>query len=70
MLEDGFRCPSERVFTDAGTEVTHPSYPHLDCQKFYVCVDGKVPRLQSCSEDHSFNPVSGVCEDYETVELW
>lgn len=70
VLEDGFRCPKEEQYNVDGTVVAHPTYPHLDCQKFYVCVDRTVPRLQACNQDETFNPVSGICEDYENVDLW
>ena len=70
VLEDGFQCPKEELYNDDGSVMAHPSYPHLDCQKFYTCVDGTVPRLQSCAEDQTFNPVSRICEYYEDVEIW
>jgi len=69
VLEDGFQCPKEELYNDDGSVMAHPSYPHLDCQKFYTCVDGTVPRLQSCAEDQTFNPVSRICEYYEDVEI-
>jgi len=63
VLEDGFRCPAKKQRTIESTSLTHPRYPHpIDCQQFYVCLDGVIPRLQSCSGDDLFNPDTLLCQ--------
>ena len=70
MLADGFQCPVNSQFTEAGDLEAHPRYPHADCQKFYVCVEGKVPRAQSCGVDQLFNPETHLCDDADNVFTW
>ncbi|XP_054271009.1 protein obstructor-E-like [Macrosteles quadrilineatus] len=54
-----FSCPN---VTDAMGQ-THPRYADPeDCQFFYVCIDGKVPRRNGCKKGQVFNDVTKNCD--------
>jgi len=59
-----FTCPATG---DLG-EAIHPRYADpKDCQAFYVCIDGKIPRKGGCSVGTVFNEQSGQCDKPKNV---
>ncbi|GAB6021813.1 cuticular protein analogous to peritrophins 3-E [Chamberlinius hualienensis] len=59
----GFRCPTPdpQIFQQF---LGHPRYPHFqDCKKFFVCVDGHRPRLNTCPNKRVFNGNTASCDD-------
>jgi len=60
-----FQCPKSDV--ELG-EAIHPRFADpKDCQYFYVCIDGKVPRKSGCSTGTVFNEKSGQCDKPKNV---
>lgn len=59
-----FTCPK----VDLDTAVAHPRYadPH-DCQFFYVCINGNIPRHNGCSFGKVFNSVTKNCDSPQEV---
>lgn len=54
-----FTCP--RV--DEAIAATHPRYPDTeDCQYFYVCVNGEIPRRSGCKLGQAFDERTGKCD--------
>jgi hypothetical protein len=51
-----------------GVQIIHPLYAHpQDCQKFYICLNGKEPRENSCPDLTVFNDLSMKCDDPANV---
>lgn len=49
----------------------HPRYADPeDCQFFYVCIDGKVPRRNGCKKGQVFNDVTRNCDWPRNVAEW
>ncbi|XP_006623243.1 protein obstructor-E-like [Apis dorsata] len=57
----GFVCPE-----DLSTREIKFFRSNLDCQRYYVCVNGR-PRLQNCGEGRAFNELTGACDAAENV---
>ncbi|KAE8573227.1 Cuticle Protein CPAP3 [Halyomorpha halys] len=62
-------CSSEDVFkfdcpkVDMTQAQQHPRYPDPeDCQFFYVCINGEVPRRNGCKLGQVFNEATGACD--------
>ncbi|RLU27140.1 hypothetical protein DMN91_000939 [Ooceraea biroi] len=54
-----FTCPK----VDESVAATHPRYPDTeDCQYFYVCVNGEVPRRSGCKLGQAFDERTGKCD--------
>nr|CAD7419173.1 unnamed protein product [Timema poppensis] len=54
-----FSCPK----VDMAEAGTHPRYADPeDCQFFYVCINGEVPRRSGCKMGQVFNEVKGTCD--------
>ncbi|BES93714.1 Chitin Hypothetical protein Peritrophin-A domain [Nesidiocoris tenuis] len=67
-LKDGFSCPKTQTANKHGQTVAHPVYAHPDdCQKFYVCLNGVMPREQGCSTGEVYNEESQKCDAPENV---
>ncbi|XP_021947670.1 protein obstructor-E [Folsomia candida] len=63
-----FDCPKVGVPVEGETVNPHPRYADpKDCQSFYVCIDGKVPRKGGCSLGQVFNEKSGQCDKPKNV---
>ncbi|XP_049807257.1 protein obstructor-E-like isoform X2 [Schistocerca nitens] len=58
----GFRCPEEAI----GSEDIRFYRSPEDCQRFFVCVNGK-PRLQRCADGYAFSDEFGECVGVENV---
>lgn len=62
-----FTCP--RV--DEAVAATHPRYPDTeDCQYFYVCVNGQVPRRSGCKLGQAFDERTGKCDWARRIPEW
>uniref|UniRef100_A0A0K8TBE4 Putative chitinase 3 n=2 Tax=Lygus hesperus TaxID=30085 RepID=A0A0K8TBE4_LYGHE len=62
-------CSSQEVFNfecpkvDEKRAQQHPRYPDPeDCQFFYVCINGEVPRRNGCKIGQVFNEATGSCD--------
>lgn len=62
-------CTSEELFkfscpkVDSNVAAQHPRYPDPeDCQYFYVCINGEVPRRSGCKLGQVFNDKTGICD--------
>ncbi|RXG54220.1 hypothetical protein Avbf_11173 [Armadillidium vulgare] len=65
---NGFFCPVEEVLNDQGMTIPHPSYPNeVDCQKFYVCLNGQTPQEAACNLGQVFNERTMLCDYPENV---
>nr|CAD7445668.1 unnamed protein product [Timema bartmani] len=54
-----FSCPK----VDMAEAGTHPRYADPeDCQFFYVCINGEIPRRSGCKMGQVFNEVKGTCD--------
>ncbi|XP_032677823.1 protein obstructor-E-like [Odontomachus brunneus] len=54
-----FTCPK----VDDSVAATHPRYPDSeDCQYFYVCVNGEIPRRSGCKLGQAFDERTGKCD--------
>ena len=69
-LDDGFVCPKEKQFSRDGNTEAHPRYPHPDCQKFYICLNGVTPREHGCALGEVYNADTKQCDAPENVEDW
>lgn len=70
-LKDGFECPKEVAVDPQGQPVAHPKYAHpTDCQRFYVCLNGKEPRDLGCQVGEVYNEESQRCDAPENVPGW
>jgi len=67
-LDDGFVCPKEKQFSRDGNTEAHPRYPHPDCQKFYICLNGVTPREHGCALGEVYNADTKQCDAPENVE--
>jgi len=62
-----FTCPKVAM-TEAQQ---HPRYADPDdCQYFYVCINGDVPRRNGCKTGQVFNDVSKTCDWPRNVPEW
>ena len=65
MLE--YDCPK----VSANEAVAHPRYADpKDCQFFYVCINGKVPRRNGCKFGEVFNNETKACDQPINVPDW
>lgn len=62
----GFTCPPELKNENAGAQETRFYQSPVDCQRYYVCLEGK-PRLYSCGEGYAFNNLINACDAAENV---
>ncbi|XP_065202204.1 protein obstructor-E-like [Planococcus citri] len=54
-----FSCPK----VDSSVAAQHPRYPDPeDCQYFYVCINGEVPRRSGCKMGQVFNDATDSCD--------
>jgi len=50
---------------------THPRYADPeDCQYFYVCINGDIPRRNGCKLGQVFNDKTGTCDWPRNVPEW
>ena len=62
-----FTCPK----VDDATAATHPRYPDTeDCQYFYVCVNGEIPRRSGCKLGQAFDERTGKCDWARRIPEW
>lgn len=62
-----FTCP----IVDESVAATHPRYPDTeDCQYFYVCVNGQVPRRSGCKLGQAFDERTGKCDWARKIPEW
>lgn len=62
-----FECPK----VDEQVGLTHPRYADPDdCQYFYVCINGNVPRRNGCKLGQVFDDQSKKCEWARLVPEW
>jgi hypothetical protein len=48
--------------------MVHPRFPDpKDCQSFYVCIDGKVPRKNGCPHGSVYSEKTGMCDKPKNV---
>lgn len=70
-LKDGFECPKEGQKDANGNLVVHPKFAHpTDCQRFYVCLNGKEPRDLGCQVGEVYNEETQRCDAPENVPGW
>ena len=62
-----FTCPK----VDESVAATHPRYPDTeDCQYFYVCVNGEIPRRSGCKLGQAFDERTGKCDWARKIPEW
>ena len=62
-----FTCPK----VNESEAKTHPRYADPeDCQFFYVCINGEVPRRNGCKRGQVFNEEKRVCDWPRNVPEW
>jgi hypothetical protein len=62
-----FKCPK----TTMTESQQHPRYADPeDCQYFYVCINGEVPRRNGCKMGQVFNDASKTCDWPRNVPEW
>ncbi|KAG8234151.1 hypothetical protein J437_LFUL014519 [Ladona fulva] len=62
-----FDCPKQNPMSG----VLHPRYSDpVDCQYFYVCINGEVPRRNGCSLGKVFNDATKSCDHPKNVPEW
>lgn len=62
-----FTCPK----VNESVAATHPRYPDTeDCQYFYVCVNGEIPRRSGCKLGQAFDERSGKCDWARKIPEW
>lgn len=62
-----FTCP--KVIESVAA--THPRYPDAeDCQYFYVCVNGEIPRRSGCKLGQAFDERTGKCDWARKIPEW
>ncbi|KAJ8682726.1 hypothetical protein QAD02_018518 [Eretmocerus hayati] len=55
-----FTCP---IVHDEAIKAAHPRYADPeDCQYFYVCVNGEIPRRNGCKLGQAFDERTGKCD--------
>ncbi|KAK7014053.1 chitin binding, partial [Halocaridina rubra] len=63
-----FCCPDEVVVSADGVTLPHPTFPNLvDCQRFWVCLNGNTPQESSCSLGLVYNENTRLCDYPENV---
>lgn len=70
VLEDGFSCDhvNKTIQESNGLHLDHLRFQHpTDCQYFYVCLNGKTPRLSGCETGLVYNAVTMACDDPANV---
>lgn len=61
-----FECPAVTIEETGGNP--HPTYPHpTDCTKFYVCIERKTPRKNTCGAGLVFNLETLLCDNPKNV---
>jgi len=62
-----FTCPK----TEETGKAIHPRYADPDdCQFFYVCINGEIPRRSGCSLGKVFNDATKSCDSVKNVPEW
>lgn len=62
-----FTCPK----VNESVAVSHPRYTDADdCQYFFVCINGDVPRRNGCKLGQVFNDKTKSCDWVRNVEEW
>lgn len=62
-----FECPK----VNESVAVTHPRYADADdCQYFYVCVNGEIPRRNGCKLGQVFDEEKKHCDWSRNVPEW
>lgn len=62
-----FTCPK----VDDSVAATHPRYPDSeDCQYFYVCINGEIPRRSGCKLGQAFDERTGKCDWARKIPEW
>lgn len=62
-----FTCPK----VDESVAATHPRYPDAEnCQYFYVCVNGEIPRRNGCKLGQAFDESTGKCDWARKIPEW
>ena len=71
---EGFTCPGldeNQLNTGVGSINPHPTYEDPnDCARFYICLNGVVPRAQQCERGLVYNSISRECDSVENVPEW
>ena len=64
-----FECPAQTP-SEAALDL-HPRYADpKDCQFFFVCLNGKVPRRNGCPFPQVYDTKTKACGEVETVPEW
>lgn len=62
-----FTCP----MVEDSVAATHPRYVDSeDCQFFYVCVNGMIPRRSGCKLGQAFDERTGKCDWARKIPEW
>lgn len=62
-----FSCPK----VDEMTAATHPRYADPDdCQYFYVCINGDIPRRNGCKLGQAFDDKTKSCDWARKIPEW
>jgi len=65
-LNNGWSCPITDPFDLA--QNPNPRYPDLeDCEKFYICLNGIIPRHQGCDNNRVYNELTQQCDHIDNV---
>ncbi|KAF4525421.1 hypothetical protein B566_EDAN004164 [Ephemera danica] len=65
-MSDVFKFTCPKTNTTGGA--VHPRYPDPeDCQFFYVCINGEIPRRNGCQLGKVFNEATGNCDNPKNV---
>ncbi|XP_043211797.1 protein obstructor-E-like [Amphibalanus amphitrite] len=63
-----FQCPGTKIVAPGPGQPLHPRFEDpKDCQFFFSCLDGVVPRRHGCEQGRVFNADTKRCDDPENV---
>ncbi|XP_076347534.1 protein obstructor-E-like [Tachypleus tridentatus] len=66
-VHQGFKCP-QKTPTVLQAFGLAPRYPHPnDCNKFLICLYGRIPRMMACPRGKVYNTVNMQCDKPENV---
>jgi Chitin binding Peritrophin-A domain len=69
VFPDVFQFTCEKV--DQFKAATHPRYADPnDCQYFFVCINGEIPRRNGCKLGQVFNDKTVSCDWPRNVPEW
>lgn len=69
VITDIFQFTCKKV--NESIAVTHPRYSDPDdCQYFYVCINGDIPRRNGCKLGQVFNDKTKSCDWPRNVPEW